>query len=228
MKLVNYNLENSIDFDRCPVWTLVCESAHEFCKLAQSMYAQIDGADGDWRLVDAHNATLSKTAVYIVDYFGIELNDKKASNALQEKIKNIAFDELHTVATHEIIAALDKYTKLLSLDVDVPVAVGDVDFAQISKIISVAVLSEGDSVLDRLVDYVTLVSKLTSVKIIVCAHLSSYLEPDELQQFFKHCMQCDVYLLCLETHLTHVLTDETVLVCDKDLCEYFPQKVIDI
>ena len=228
MKLVKYDLENAIDFERCPVWTLVCESPHRFCNLAQSIYAQINGADGDWQLLDVHKETLAKNAAYVVDYFGIELNDKKASNALQDKLKNIAFDELHTVATHEIIAALDRYAKLLSLDVDVPVTVGDVDFAQISKIISFAILSEGDSVLDRLVDYVTLISKLTPVKLVVCVHLSSYLEQNELQQFFRHCMQCDVCLLCLETHLTHILPEERVLVCDRDLCEYFPDKVIDI
>ncbi len=227
MKLLNYNLENPIDFEQSAVWTLVCESPHQFCLLTENMHKQADGQDGGWRLADAGKATFAKSVVYVADYFRIDVNDKKAVNLLQEKLKELAFDEAHSAATHEIIAALDRYVKLLSLDIDVPVTVGNVDFSQIGKIISIALLDDSCNILERLVDFATLLSRLTPAKLLVCVNLRSYLDNNELEQFFLHCMQCDINLLCIESHLRGVVANEKVLVCDGDLCEFFLRETVD-
>lgn len=228
MKLVNYNLENPIDFDVSPVWSLICESPRQFCLLTEALYRQASGQDGDWHLVSAKSTNLGKALVCVANYYGVSVNDKKATALLQDKIKNIAFDELHSAATHEIISALDKYARLLSLDLDVPVEVSDVDFSQIGKIISIAMLDESTNMLERLVDYATLLSRLTSIEILVCFNLRSYLDVTDLEKFFSHCVNCGLNVLCVDSFFDKAAPNEKILICDKDLCEYFPQEKLDL
>lgn len=227
MKLVNFNLENEIDFEISRIWTLVCENPKQFCMLTADLVKQVDGVEGDWRLVDVKSSTFAKSVVYIADYHNISLNDKKANSLLQDKLKSLAFDEAHTVATHEIISALDKYARLLSFDIDVPVSVGEVDFAQICKMIGICCLDDANNVLERLVDYTTLLSRLTATRLIVCVNLRSYLCLDELVKYYEHCMQNDINLLCIENSLRATVLHEKVLLCDEDLCEIFPRNIVE-
>lgn len=228
MRLVNYDLENSIDFETSPIWTLVCESPTQYRRLTEGIYRQALGQEGRWHLTDCKNVSLDKNIVCVADFYAVSLTDKKANSILQEKIKKTAFDEDHSVATHEIIAALDRYAKLLSLDLDVPVRVGDVDFAQIAKLLAISPLDEADNLLEKLTDYVTLLSRLTTIKILVCFNLRSYLEIHELEKFFLHCENNGVNLLCFENYLKTIIASEKVLWCDKDFCETFPRQIIDL
>ena len=224
MKLANYDLENELNFDASDVWTLVCEDPHQFVRLAESLFRQVKGEEGSWRLYDnGKSADIAKLAVFVCDYFSVSLTDKKAANLLQEQLKKLAFDENHTVATHEILSALERYAQLLSEDIDYSTSVGDVEFSQIAKIISIAFLDEAQNITERLMDYVTLLGRLTPTKLLVCVNLRSYLTEEELHGFFVHCIDCGICLLCIESSFKCVLPDKRVLVCDKDMCEFFPQ-----
>ena len=224
MKLASYDLENEIDFDISDVWTLVCENPHQFVRLAEGIFRQTKGEDGFWRLYDNGRCVdISKLAIFVCDFFSVSLTDKKATNLLQDQIKKLAFDENHTVSTHEILSALDKYVHLLCEDIDYPTSVGEVEFSQIVKIISVAFLDEAQNIMERLADYVTLISRLTPTKLLVCVNLHSYLTEEELHEFFVHCIDCGVCLLCIESFFKKILPEERVLVCDNDLCEFFSQ-----
>ena len=224
MKLANYDLENELDFETSDVWTLVCENPHQFVSLTENLFRQVKGEEGSWRLYDRGKpADIAKFVVFVCDYFSISLTDKKASSLLQDQIKKLAFDENHTVATHEILSALEKYAHLLSEDIDYPTSIGEVEFSQIAKIISIAFLDEAQNIVERLSDYATLLSRLTQTKLLVCVNLRGYLTEPELHDFFVHCINCGICLLCIESSFNKVLPDERVLVCDNDLCEFFPQ-----
>ncbi len=226
MKLLHYKLENAIDFDQSDVWTLVCENPTHFAELSEELYRQTKGGQGGWTLLNDKNSDLSKIAVTLIDYFALSLSDKKAANLLQEQLKKLAFDENHTVATHEIIAALQKYFFELVADIDYPTSVGEADFSQISKMVSVSFCDEADNLFQKLCDYVTLISRLTPLKLLVCLNLRSYLNEQQLELFYRHCMQNGINLLCMENHYNQVCSDERVLVCDSDLCEFFPRNVL--
>lgn len=217
MKLTHYALENSIDFDASAVWTLVCENIGQFLTVTEDMSNQLNFRDGNWIFTDV----TTKQICFLSDYFGFDLNDKKNCNLLQQKLKESAFDEEHTLATHELLSAIERYLHLLGETVDFPTDVKDVDMSAILKSVSFA--EEHRNMFEKLIDYVTLLSRLTDVKLMVCVNLRSYLSHEQLRSFFKHCVQCDINLLCIESFYKTKLPNEKVLLCDEDMCEIFPQ-----
>ncbi len=224
MKLSHYNLENSIDFDESAVWSLVCESPRQFARLTRDFYAPSENTDGGWFLYDGKRLDLSKYVMCLIDFHNVGINDKKSSNILQEKLKQTAFDEHHTVSTHEIISAITGYLNNLTADVDFPTRVCNVDLGIILKSVGISFLDESENLCEKLMDYVTLLSRLTVIKVIVCVNLRSYLEIELLDAFFNHCEQNCINVLCIESHCKKKLNCEKVLFCDEDMCEFFPNK----
>lgn len=224
MKLQHYSLENPIDFEKSSIWTLVCENPTLFWTLINDFANQTDGDDGKWVLADIKEMDISKNALLVTDYHGLGLNDKKSGNMLQQKLKSLAFDENHTPKTYEISSQITKYLHELAQDIDFPICVNDVDFAVILKCVSVAFLEEYDNLCEKLMDFATLVSRLTSIRVLVFVNLRSYLQKEQLQSLFRHCNLCNINVLCVENNYKFVLPEEKILLCDDDLCEIFPNE----
>lgn len=222
MKLIHYNLENQIDFDINSIWTLVCESPSQFTLLTQDMYNQTRSKQGNWILLnDSKELDIGKYTIYLADYHSISLNDKKAAAILQDNLKKLAYDDNHIVATNEILTSLNKYFVELTQDVDCPTVIRDADTATLFKIVAVAFLEEYDNLFEKLVDYATLLYRLTNIKIMVCINLRSYFTDEQMRKFFDCCKQCDINLLCIENYYKGKIDNEKTLCCDMDLCEFY-------
>ena len=222
MKLQHYSLENCVDFALSPIWTLVCENTQQFCELTGDMYRQTHQGEGKWGLFDGKQLDISKRLCYISDYHSLSFADKKASNLLQDKLQALAFSEDYTIATHEILSQLTRFAQRLAEDLDFPTSVKDPDVATLLKMVGVSLLDESNNLCEKLVDYVTLLSRLTVTNVVVCVNLRSYLSDTEQEQLFAHCMQCDINLLCIESFYRQRLQGECILVSDADLCEFYP------
>lgn len=222
MKLVNYKLENAIDFGDDYAFTLVCENADQFSDFAQSFYVQCDGGDGDWILTNGKELSLSKYAVTLLNYFDVSVNDKKIISKVCEQLRQNAYDENFTVKTHETLAMVERYLNDLLLSVDYPVSIGEVDVSQLLKSVNITLGDESDGLLGALVDYVSVLSKLTAVKLLVCVNLRSYLSDEKFMLFCSHCEQNQIRLLLLENHhKTQAVFSGKTLIVDEDLCEFF-------
>ena len=221
MRLQHYNLENFIDFDECTVWTLVCESPRQFSKLTGDLRTLSKGNDG-WALYDGKQLDIGKYVTSLVDFYSVSLNDKRAMNILQEQLRQKAYDEEHTVATHRILSQLTKYLNELTESIDYPTSVSDVELSIVLKSVGISFLDESENLYEKLMDYVTLLSRLTTTKVLVCVNLRCYLELESLEKFFLHCEQNDVKLLCIESHYKTKLHCEKILYSDSDTCEFFP------
>lgn len=225
MKLQNYSLETVMDFDVSDVWTLVCENPIQFSQLTQEAYSQAKGLVGNWTLWGEKPLDFGKTVVYLADYNSVNITDKKSANLLMDVLKRLAFDENHTVATHQLLSEIYGYIHQLSLDVDFPTAVDDIDLTQLLKSVNISFLDDAENLFERLTDYVTLLSKLTVTKVLMCVNLRSYLTRNQLEMFYEHCMRCDINLVCLESYFKETIKGEKLFVCDEDLCEFFVNKI---
>lgn len=222
MKLTHYSLENSIDFDESEVWTLVCDNSRQFAQLTHDFCVLLGRGDDGWNLYDGKQLDIAKYVMYLVDFHNVSINDKKSSNILQDKLKQIAFDEEHTIITHEVLSKITGYLNELVADVDFPTRVSDVDLGVVFKSVTVSFLDESENLCEKLMDYVTLLSRLTVIKVLVCVNLRSYLELSELELFFNHCEQSGIKLLCIENRYKIKLNCEKILYSDEDMCEFFP------
>lgn len=222
MILKHYNLENEISFDDNAIWTLVCESPRQFSQLTHDFCVPSKQRDDGWALYDGKRLDVDKYVECLVDFHNTNINDKKSAGILLDKLKQLAFDEKHTVITHEVLSKLTSYLTELSIDLDFPTRVNEMDFGTILKSVSVSFLDEAENLCEKLMDYVTLLSRLTIIKLLVCVNLRSYLANNELESFFHHCEQCGIYLLCIESHCKEKLSCEKVLFSDEDMCEFFP------
>ncbi len=223
MKLINYDLENEIDFNISNAWSLICEHSAMFTSFTGDMCMQVKGQQGKWRLISGgKDIDFAKYAVYLADYHNMNLNDKKATAILQDNLKKLAFDENHIVATNELLTSLTMYFNDLTLDIDYPLTVRDADITILLKAISVAFLEEYDNLFEKLCDYVSLLSRLTSIKVIVCISLRSYLNSEQLSLLFKHCQINGISILCIDSSFKTKIKDEAIIVYDEDRCEYLP------
>ncbi|MCM1043367.1 MAG: type II-A CRISPR-associated protein Csn2 [Corallococcus sp.] len=223
MKFINYNLENAIDFEKSAVWSLVCENPRHFAEFTQDFYRQTRGQQGKWKLYDgSRELDVSKNVIYVADYHELAINNKKSAAILQDNVKTLAFDEKHLIQTNEILTNIAKYFINLTQDIDYPITVKDVDVSQLLKSVNIAYLEEYDNLFEKLIDYVTLLSRLTVVKVVIFVNLRSYLMLEDIELLFHHCRTQDICVLCIESCYKQKLAFEALLCFDEDLCEFFP------
>lgn len=220
MKLINYCLENAIYFgDTTNV--LVVQNPTTFCKLLQQLYLQCNGLLGEWGLYQDKELPLSKHAVLLVDYFSVEVDDKKTLSKVVDRLKTIAMQAEYYQETCALLSAVNKYLQSVATEVDLPLSVEEMDVSQLLKSVSISLCKEKTSLLDKLVDFVSVLSALTTTKLLVCVNLKSYLTATQLSSFYLHCQHNSIYLLLIENAIYDKIEGETVLVCDEDMCEYY-------
>ncbi len=221
MKLTNFALENPVYIEDDKAFVLVAEDPAFFTSLTGALYSQCNGKDGDWILSQGKEIALSKNAVVISDYFSLNINDRKLLSRVAEQLKSVALSENNVESTYNILNAVSLYLQGLTADTDYPVVVGDVEVSQLLKAVDISFENAECDLTGKLTDYVSVFSNLMAVKLLICVNLKSYLTAAQLNEFYMHCFNNGMKLLLIENAVREKQANETVLVSDCDLCEYF-------
>lgn len=219
MKLVNMDLGIDIDVEENYIYELIIEHSDSFSRVVGSLIRQVDGDEGAFIVSDNNKAIkLDKQADIIVDYFSISPNNKKIISKLYSKLEAVA--EEYVIEKAEInsrlISLLDKLTVSLGYG-DIGY---DLDFkwTDIFKLYNVNFMDEYDSLLERLISYIKVLSELTDVKILFLVNVKSYLDEEEIGKLYQMVNYYKVSLILIESTERSRVNHEKRYIIDKDRC----------
>ena len=219
MKMVNtyYNME--IDILENYITVISVENPIAYAKIIGDMWKQVNGEEGSFILSDAGKVkSISKEMECIFNPFSLDCNSKKITTRLYQELKIQADSSLQEESLRlnsGIIEYLDKLTMAVPYNVKYNL---DMDISGILKIYDVGIDGEGQSLLERIVEYIKIVSRLCGNTLFVFVGLKHYLTDNELKELYKTVFYEKVNLVIIEPSHTKNLDEEKCWIIDKDLC----------
>lgn len=162
---------------------------------------------------------LSRNAVFIDNPIELDFADKKANNRLISEL----CDTINEKYAQEVLEINQRFFELLSklngessVEIDWNV---DSPITAMFKAFSVMIADRADNGIERLIDYVTMLTHFFDIKLMAFANLKSFFTSDELQELYKHFAYNGVMCIDIESGLKTKCDGEMNVVIDNDLCE---------
>lgn len=219
MIFVNAELNIELMFKENQINVLVIESPEVLTRLAGDIWMQVTGLTGSWILSEeSKELNIVKTIECVYNPFTIDFNNKKVINAIYKKLTSIANDELFIETTKlnsHIMQFLEKLTYYESCELEYNL---DLDVSGLMKVFNVKVSEHSGVLVEKVVEYIKLMSRVCDIKVFVFLNFKQFLTSDELLRLYKECVYEKVNLLLIENANTPLLEYEKKIIIDRDLC----------
>jgi CRISPR-associated protein Csn2 len=201
------------------ITVLSIENPQAYSKILSDIWNQCQGGDGEFIL--SHHATIksiSKEIACIFNPFVLNSGDKKILN----KLYSILQEQTNEWLIHESASLnrniIDFFDKLSQ---HVPYALEynlNLDIVNLFKSYDVKPENFGESLLERIVEYLRIQSQLCNLKIFVFISLKQYLTTDELKLLYEFVFYEKIHLIIIEPIHSPQIYGEKGCIIDKDLC----------
>lgn len=219
MRLVNAEYNISLEFEENRAMIMVIEERMLRLKLVSDIYQQCMGEEGDFVLSEnTQILKMSKISDILINPFSIDCNNKKVLAKLYQEIRdccNEDFYEEKERINSEVLLLLDKI--MLNASYNITTAL-DFDLVELCKLYNVKLESSGDTLLERLMEYIKVMSQLCSCKLFILLNFSLYLNDQEMKLLYEFAAYQKVYLLLIEYVMPLRISDKKGCVIDKDGC----------
>lgn len=93
------------------------------------------------------------------------------------------------------------------------------DVTDLFKQLDVKFETNPENLLEKLIDYICVISEVFGKKVFVLVNIKSYFTKDELKLLYKKMFYEKIYLLLIENHDNNdIIEEERVTIIDKDMC----------
>lgn len=219
MKLINthYNLE--INLLENKIMVLAVENPVAYAELIGDIWRQVNGEEGNFILSDGvKSKNMSKEMECILNPFALNCNSKKVITRLYQELKEQANDMLQE-ETININCSIINYLEKVIMTVPYNIKLDyDMDISGILKLYGVEIEKQADILVERIIEYIRVVSKICGVKIFVFVDIKHYLSESELKSLYEVVFYEKINIVIIEPVYTERLDGEKGCIIDKDLC----------
>ena len=207
--------------------TINIENKHYYYDFLKSIQSDIDKTNTNETklslIYDGEKICLDKIACYISDVVNIDFNCKSIISGINKQFTNFLTltDQLEIRNNYEkcIDELIRRFRDYSDLNIDTNIEISPLSIA---KACSPILLDDKINLVDRLIDYVDIVSKVMNNKVIFINSLKLYLEPTELLIFHKYCRDQEIYLILIESNdSSEILDNEQRMIIDKQKCAIY-------
>ena len=220
MKLVHPDIDKHFDFNKNRFYSLVVENSNEFYNLTNDFYIQCNNESGGKWILSKDNTILdiSKSILFIYDYFNFDYNSKKIQSLITHEIESIAQanDLYFNIAEiNTLISSLnDTICNLSSVPLNTHY---DFTLTDLIKLSSYKISTENNFI-DSLHSYIDIFQKLKNISLVVFVNLTSYLSDAEIMSLQKQLEYMEINALFIESNNKYTLPLTETVIIDNDLC----------
>lgn len=199
---------------------IVIENQHMFYNMISDIRSQLDGNKGEVVLSEDHiPLDMRKTADLITQFVPFTVNQKELITKLYAALKKKAVDEKMYQYTQEIYSYIGEYLYKLIEDEENELDITRPD--DITGILKTFDVRFDDSELtlsEKLLEYMLSASELRGHRLFITVNLRSYLTDRETEELFRSLLLKKIKLICIESADHSRLSNEEVIIIDKDMC----------
>lgn len=219
MRLVNMEYNISLEFEENRTAILVVEEKKLRYKLIDELYHQCEGEDGQFILSDNMQILkLNKVADIIMNPFSIDFNNRKVLAKLYQEIEVYGTESYYEEKQRingDILKLFDKI--MLNVPYNITTKL-EFELAEICKLYNVQLEDVSDTLLEKSMEYIRIMSQLCALKVFIFVNLTIYLTKDEIKELYNFSFNQKVYLLLIEFIMPENLCNEKGCVIDEDGC----------
>jgi CRISPR type II-A-associated protein Csn2 len=171
--------------------------------------------------MDSGLGNFSVEAEIVIDIFNVELNSKKIVTKLYKRIEE-NLEESDVIEVNKLVQSLRNimYSKAEELPFNFEIE-EDINPQELLKMFNVKIdTNMYTEFIEKLTYLVDIISTLKIAQIIILPNLKSYLQEDELVEFYKYVLYKDVKLLIIENNISEKkLKYEKIMRIDETFCD---------
>lgn len=220
MKLYHPAFEAPISLTEGRVNVIIIENENLFYSMVKEFKDALSGVETKYLLSDdITEVSLCHNADMITDILAFDPCDKKIISAIYRDIEKNAMNEENYTQTLEIITMVQKYIGDLVDDFNCPVDImSELSFSGIIKAANFSFSIQSDTLIERLYDYVRLVSRYMNKTIFTFVNLKPFVSNEDLEKLYAFFEYEKYHLILFEGSEKQHIPGEKHLVIDKDLC----------
>lgn len=202
--------------DICRANVLIVENPQMYRAIVENLACSIKEDNEQWIFSDNEKELKKGQAIELVDSFlSIDFSNRKIQKSVTDNLYDLAMDEEHYGKTLELMSTIENYIYELEWNMEYDLEVSYQDFHNIIKA-GVLGITSPESILEKFVAYIKLVSRLMKVKVIVLIGLQKYFNGEEWKMLELTACYEGVYLFCVEGQ--QYFEDENKILLDVDKC----------
>ncbi|WP_300275948.1 type II-A CRISPR-associated protein Csn2 [Peptacetobacter sp.] len=226
MKLVHPEFNYRMEFKENKINLVVIEDKKLFRNYIKEIYNQSIDYDDNGRFVLSDNEKeikLSKKLDVILDYYTLNINNKKILLKVYNKLREISIEEDMYIKTNKLNSEIIRYIDDIIDISDFPLEFSiDINIIDILKISNVRFVEDYENDLEKICHYIDLVKEVTGKNIFAFINFREFFELDEIRELYKFASYKKIYLIMFENHINDICREyEEVFILDKDICEIY-------
>lgn len=221
MKLQLKNFNFNVDLDD-KINTIIIENTIEYRKIVNSFINELNIKDGNILLSkDIELLMPDKYLFTFYDYFSFDIN-KYALNKFYKKLKEISMLE-YSSETSNLKNKIEEYVYKITKEYDLYLDIScDLDIIEILKSLNVKIKQYDKLSLDKIINYMNIISEIFNIKYFVFISVKNYLTEKEILDFYKYIIYNEFNIVLVEpNNVKTIQTKEKTYIIDKDLCEIY-------
>lgn len=219
MRLVDPDRGIHITFAENMANVLVVESKAEFADIISELLEQECGHEGAFILSDDNQSLpIAKAADLLLTPFTLDFQNKKIVNRLHQELGMIANEEMSGdigEINAMIVSLMDRLTYHYPYAITYNL---DVDIFALLKLYAVSIDDASDGLLERLCNYMKIMSRLCGIRLFIFVNLSSFLGENDFSALYEMMAYEKMTILLLENSVRKWHECEIVDIIDKDHC----------
>lgn len=221
MKLVHPELKQSFSFIEEEVNVWIIEKPSLFYQYIMQLAAQIGGEEGRFVLSEnLKELKLQKKMDILLEPWSMDFSNRRIQTQLYEEMKTVAWQSENYIRTQEMLSGLNRY--VLDIEKELPYEVccnEEIEFSQLMKALNVRLEADADTLLEKLILYIKICSRLLHMQILTLVNIKCYLNQEELSELYKASFYEKIFLFLIESEERGGAPCEKRYVLDKDMCE---------
>lgn len=222
MILVHPRIEEQIEFKENVINVLCIENKTMFNEIVSDFLVQINGEDGDFILSEkGKELSIKKSVELVLSPFIMDFNSKKILSSIYGDLKENAYQQDYYANTVKLLSEISGYISNVVDEYKYPLEISEeINIEDVFKLASLKVDNSNSTLVDKIVDYVELVTTVLNVKLVVFVNLKSYIEEEQLGELYKTIINKKINVLLIENMMiSSKIEGEKGIIIDKDLCE---------